>query len=50
MTLYKKLVTNFNEIPEAMYDELKQKLLDTIYVFMNGPKMVLERLSIAVSI
>lgn len=39
----------WHEVPKENHDELKQKLLETIVAFGAGPKIVLNRLCIAVS-
>lgn len=39
----------WHEVPKENRDELKQKLFQTIILFGNGPKIVLNRLCIAVS-
>lgn len=49
VTLHSKLLKYFSEVPKENYEELKQKLLETIVIFANGPKIVLNRLCIAVS-
>lgn len=49
VTLHSKLLKFWNEVPKENYEELKQKLLETIVTFANGPKIVLNRLCIAVS-
>lgn len=48
-TLHTKLMKHWHEVPEENHDELKQKLFQTIILFGNGPKIVLNRLCIAVS-
>lgn len=48
-TLHCKLVKNWTEVPKESYEELKQKLLDTIILFGAGPRIVLNRLCISVS-
>lgn len=40
----------WHEIPSESRNELKQKLLETIVSYANGPKLVLNRLCISVSI
>lgn len=40
---------SWNEVPKNMHEELKQKLLEAIITFGSGPKLVLDRLCIAVS-
>lgn len=49
-TLHKKLLTYFPEVPQEAHEQLKQKLLEAILAFANGPKMVLNRLCLAVSL
>lgn len=48
-TLHTKLMKHWHEVPKENRDELKQKLFQTIILFANGPKVVLNRLCIAVS-
>ncbi len=40
----------WHEVPKENHEELKQKLLETIVAFGAGPKIVLNRLCIAVSV
>lgn len=40
----------WHEVPKENHEELKQKLLETIVAFGAGPKIVLNRLCIAVSL
>ena len=49
VTHHTKLLKNWNEVPKESYEELKQKLLEKIVTFANGPRIVLNRLCIAVS-
>lgn len=48
-TLHTKLCKYWHEVPKENHEELKQKLLETIVSFGAGPKIVLNRLCIAVS-
>lgn len=48
-TLHKKLLKHFPEVPKEAHEQLKEKLLETILAFSNGPKMVLNRLCLSVS-
>lgn len=49
ITLHSKLMKFWHEVPPENRDELKQKLLEHIIMFAGGPKIVLNRLCIAVS-
>ncbi|KAJ6635779.1 Importin-13 [Pseudolycoriella hygida] len=48
-TLHSKLMKYWHEVPKENHEELKQKLLETIVAFGSGPKIVLNRLCIALS-
>uniref|UniRef100_A0A0A9XGA6 Importin-13 n=3 Tax=Lygus hesperus TaxID=30085 RepID=A0A0A9XGA6_LYGHE len=48
-TLHTKLMKNWTEVPEDQYDNLKQKILETIVLYSSGPKIVLNRLCIALA-
>lgn len=48
ITLHSKLMKFWHEVPPESRDELKQKILETIIQFAGGPKLVLNRLCIAV--
>lgn len=48
-TLHTKLMKHWNEIPEDHYEILKKRILDYIISYANGPKIVLNRLCIALS-
>ena len=48
-TLHTKLLKHFSEVPQEHHEQLKEKLLESILAFANGPKMVLNRLCLAVS-
>lgn len=39
----------WHEVPQEMHNELEQKLLEALIAFGSGPKIVLNRLCIAVS-
>lgn len=47
-TLHTKLLKHWHEVPEANRDELRQKLFQSIILYANGPKIVLNRLCISV--
>lgn len=49
ITLHSKLMKHWHEVPHGSRDELKQKILETIVQFASGPKLVLNRLCLAVS-
>uniref|UniRef100_A0A1B0G997 Importin-13 n=1 Tax=Glossina morsitans morsitans TaxID=37546 RepID=A0A1B0G997_GLOMM len=49
ITLHSKLMKFWHEVPAENRDELKQKILETIIQFAGGPKLVLNRLCIALS-
>ncbi|XP_055377446.1 importin-13 [Condylostylus longicornis] len=49
ITLHSKLMKFWTEVPPENREELKQKLLETIIQFANGPKIVLNRLCISLS-
>jgi len=50
VTLHNKLSKNWQEVPESMHNELKEKLLQKIVEFGSaGTKLVLNRLSMCVS-
>ncbi|CAD7092399.1 unnamed protein product [Hermetia illucens] len=49
ITLHSKLMKFWHEVPPENRDELKQKLLEHIIMFAGGPKIVLNRLCIALS-
>ncbi|XP_022917881.1 importin-13 [Onthophagus taurus] len=48
-TLHTKILKNWNEVPQDHYEILKKKILDSIISFAMGPKIVLNRLCIALS-
>ncbi|KAK9501148.1 hypothetical protein O3M35_002242 [Rhynocoris fuscipes] len=48
-TLHMKLMKQWNEVPQDQYENLKTKLLETIIQYSAGPKIVLNRLCIALS-
>ncbi|KFB44864.1 AGAP009571-PA-like protein [Anopheles sinensis] len=50
ITLNSKLRNFWVEVPKEAHHELKQKLLETIVVFGNGPKIVLNRLCISLGL
>lgn len=47
ITLHSKLMKHWHEVPPENREELKQKILETIVQFARGPKIVLNRLCIA---
>lgn len=49
ITLHSKLMKHWHEVPHGSRNELKQKILETIVQFASGPKLVLNRLCLAVS-
>ncbi|XP_030373790.1 importin-13 [Scaptodrosophila lebanonensis] len=49
ITLHSKLMKHWHEVPPENREELKQKILETIVQFAGGPKIVLNRLCIALS-
>uniref|UniRef100_W8B5B8 Importin-13 n=1 Tax=Ceratitis capitata TaxID=7213 RepID=W8B5B8_CERCA len=49
VTLHSKLMKYWHEVPRENHEELKQKIFEKIIQFANGPKLVLNRLCIALS-
>lgn len=49
-TLHTKLIKHWKEVPAENRDELRQKLFQSITTYANGPKIVLNRLCISVSV
>lgn len=49
-TLHTKLVKSWHQVPPEQYASLKKQLLEAIASYCVGPKIVLNRLCIAVSI
>jgi hypothetical protein len=49
-TLHTKLVKSWHQVPPEQYASLKKQLLEAIASYSSGPKIVLNRLCIAVSI
>ncbi|XP_055905627.1 importin-13 [Eupeodes corollae] len=49
ITLHSKLMKFWHEVPAENREELKQKILESIITFAAGPKLVLNRLCIALS-
>lgn len=45
-----KLMKYWNEVPEDHYEPLKKRILEAIINYAMGPKIVLNRLCIAVSL
>ncbi|XP_065073711.1 importin-13 [Ochlerotatus camptorhynchus] len=50
ITLHSKLTKQWAEVPKEAHNEFKQKLLESIVLFGNGPKIVLCRLCISMSV
>lgn len=48
-TLHSKLLKDWCDVPATEYEPLKQKLLESVIYFKDGPKIVLNRLCITVS-
>ncbi|XP_066144032.1 importin-13 [Euwallacea fornicatus] len=48
-TLHTKLMKHWDEVPEDHYEYLKKKILEAIVNYAMGPKIVLNRLCIALS-
>ncbi|CAH0554758.1 unnamed protein product [Brassicogethes aeneus] len=48
-TLHTKLMKHWSEVPKDYYDFLRKKILDAIISYAMGPKIVLNRLCIALS-
>ncbi|XP_073976588.1 importin-13-like protein cdm [Rhodnius prolixus] len=48
-TLHMKLMKQWSEVPQEQYENLKSKLLEVIIQYSAGPKIVLNRLCIALS-
>jgi hypothetical protein len=50
VTLHQKLSKNWQEVPQSMHNELKEKILQKIVEFgANGTRLVLNRLCMSVS-
>lgn len=49
-TLHTKLLKHWNEVPNDHYEQLKKKILESIINYAMGPKIVLNRLCITVSV
>lgn len=50
VTLHSKLTKHWAEVPKEAHSEFKQKLLESIILFGNGPKIVLSQLCISMSV
>uniref|UniRef100_A0A8D8AVK6 Importin-13 n=1 Tax=Culex pipiens TaxID=7175 RepID=A0A8D8AVK6_CULPI len=50
ITLHSKLTKHWAEVPKEAHGEFKQKLLESIVMFGNGPKIVLSQLCISLSV
>ncbi|CAH1395384.1 unnamed protein product [Nezara viridula] len=48
-TLHLKIMKNWNQVPPDQYENLKNKLLQTIVQYSIGPDLILNRLCIALS-
>ncbi|CAG9560300.1 unnamed protein product [Danaus chrysippus] len=48
-TLHTKILRCWNEVPEESYTELKEKLLQAMMAYSNGPKIVTNRLCISLA-
>lgn len=48
-TLHTKILRCWNEVPPENYDDLKEKLLQSVFAYAKGPKIVTNRLCIGVS-
>ena len=49
-SLQVKISKYWHEIPPADYNILREKLVGVVLSYLNGPKIVLNRLSMAVSL
>lgn len=49
-TLHTKILRCWNEIPPESYEALQEKLLQAVFTYSQGPKIVTNRLCISVSI
>ncbi|XP_055641378.1 importin-13 [Toxorhynchites rutilus septentrionalis] len=50
ITLHSKLTKHWAEVPKEAHNEFKQKILECIVVFGNGPRIVLSQLCISLSV
>ncbi|XP_045493442.1 importin-13 [Colias croceus] len=48
-TLHTKILRCWNELPSESYEELKNKLLQSVITYANGPKIVTNRLCISLA-
>ncbi|XP_038210801.1 importin-13 [Zerene cesonia] len=48
-TLHTKILRCWNELPPESYEELKNKLLQSVIIYANGPKIVTNRLCISLA-
>lgn len=48
-TLHTKLLRCWTEVPPESHEELKDKILQAVFAYAKGPKIVLNRLCISVS-
>ncbi|XP_013187080.2 importin-13 isoform X1 [Amyelois transitella] len=48
-TLHTKILRCWSELPQESYDELKEKILQSIFTYSNGPKIVTNRLCISLA-
>ncbi|XP_050557334.1 importin-13 isoform X1 [Spodoptera frugiperda] len=48
-TLHTKILRCWNEVPPESYEELKNKLLEAVFTYSKGPKIVTNRLCISLA-
>ncbi|XP_026729425.1 importin-13 [Trichoplusia ni] len=48
-TLHTKILRCWNEVPPESYDELKDKILQAVFTYSKGPKIVTNRLCISLA-
>ncbi|CAH0407640.1 unnamed protein product [Chilo suppressalis] len=48
-TLHTKILRCWNEVPPESYEELKEKILQAVFTYSNGPKIVTNRLCISLA-
>ncbi|KAM3962967.1 LOW QUALITY PROTEIN: importin-13-like protein cdm [Aphomia sociella] len=48
-TLHTKILRCWNEVPPESYEELKEKLLQAVFTYSKGPKIVTNRLCISLA-
>lgn len=49
-TLHTKILRCWSEVPPQSHEELKEKILQAVFTYSKGPKIVTNRLCISVSI